>query len=559
MVISDKLCVLIPYYNPCGYQRRLDNLKACIKSLSRFPNVDIRIGEASSSLFVTDAVDRFVANDVLWHKERILNLMIEKYAKDYKYIAWIDADIVFLENNAINKVIEQLESKEVVHMFETLLYTPKDFDINVPQSVDCQYINSDLIRRAVAPNERVAIVGGAWAAKSDWILKNKLYDKAIIGGGDTLFYKAILKEQNDIEFLTKEAKDDYLSWANSIDAPSVAFTQNKAIHLWHGDDDGRMYQIRHHILQRNNFNPSIDLKLNSDGLYVIVNNKIRDEVEIYFTNRKEDGESHKQRVLKKIDYENQARLFGFPVVYSEQPVIVGISSIPERRHSLFKTLLSLAQQSKKPDIVYVCLNRYGCIPEEFKNIKLNIKAHISDLESVGKFYIDSEYENKDCYRFTVDDDILYPDDYIDKMIRHIEGRNRTSLIGVHGIVMKENSKSFYGDRIIFPFQDYMPIDYYVHIIGTGTMAWHSSTYNISHKIFPLTNNDDCQLGVLTERNNIPKVIVARPRFWLNAIVNEKESSISFNHQRNPIIFDKAVSSISWKNPKKPLKNLDIML
>jgi hypothetical protein len=42
-----------------------------------------------------DHVYRFRGHDVMWHKERLLNLVINQLPAQYTKVAWIDADAIF--------------------------------------------------------------------------------------------------------------------------------------------------------------------------------------------------------------------------------------------------------------------------------------------------------------------------------------------------------------------------------------------------------------------------------------------------------------------------------
>jgi len=62
------------------------------------------------------------------------------------------------------------------------------------------------------------------------------------------------------------------------------------IHYWHGSKKKRGYDTRWKILQENKFDPIRDLKKNSQGLYVINDEKpdLKNSIIKYFGARDED-------------------------------------------------------------------------------------------------------------------------------------------------------------------------------------------------------------------------------------------------------------------------------
>lgn len=73
---------------------------------------------------------------------------------------------------------------------------------------------------------------------------------------------------------------------------SVYFVSGEIQHLWHRDFENRYYEERKATLNKYNFNPNRDLKLNSDGCWEWATDKpdLQREVRLYFEERKEDKE-----------------------------------------------------------------------------------------------------------------------------------------------------------------------------------------------------------------------------------------------------------------------------
>ncbi len=57
-------------------------------------------------------------DDYLWYKENLINIALDRLPDDCQYVAWIDGDIEFSNENLIYDTISKLETHNVVQMFE---------------------------------------------------------------------------------------------------------------------------------------------------------------------------------------------------------------------------------------------------------------------------------------------------------------------------------------------------------------------------------------------------------------------------------------------------------
>src|SRR4051812_39160506 len=52
----------------------------------------------------------------LWHKEKSLNLLVERLPSDWAYVSFVDADVVFARGDWANETIHALQHYDVVQM-----------------------------------------------------------------------------------------------------------------------------------------------------------------------------------------------------------------------------------------------------------------------------------------------------------------------------------------------------------------------------------------------------------------------------------------------------------
>jgi hypothetical protein len=54
----------------------------------------------------------------VWIKENLINLGIKTLPEDWKFVAWIDADITFLNQNWVDETKEKLQSSDIVQLWQ---------------------------------------------------------------------------------------------------------------------------------------------------------------------------------------------------------------------------------------------------------------------------------------------------------------------------------------------------------------------------------------------------------------------------------------------------------
>ena len=110
--------------------------------------------------------------------------------------------------------------------------------------------------------------------------------------------------------------------------------------------------------------------------------------------------------------------------------IAAIATMPERLHLLEKVILSLRSQV---DIIQVYLNNFETIPTFLASEEaLLSRDALGDIGDAGKFFWFDKEEYD--YYLTVDDDLLYPENYVSTLIHEFEKRHKKAIIGVRGFL-----------------------------------------------------------------------------------------------------------------------------
>ena len=198
-----------------------------------------------------------------------------------------------------------------------------------------------------------------------------------------------------------------------------------------------------------------------------------------------------------------------------RPLIIYNLASYNREDSLELVVNSILPQC---DQLRVYLNCYSSIPKYLydPSIVYYTSQEYGDCGDIGKFHDCDNF--KDCYYFTIDDDIFYPKNYSDKLIDKIEKYDRKHVVGVHGVdLLRRPILDYYKDRKVYHFKKELLFDKPVDILGTGTVAYFSNSIEIYRSDFKKNNMADIWFSCKLERNNIKRICVEREIGWLNPI------------------------------------------
>jgi uncharacterized protein (UPF0332 family) len=134
--------------------------------------------------------------------------------------------------------------------------------------------------------------------KRELIQEIKLYDKAIIGGGDILFASTTIHKSLGKTMLCNGIPNnrykDFVSWSTNArqsfrDLEKATYLNGDSQHLWHDERKYRIYGARHYLLLLKGFNPKTHLGIEKEtGLYILENEEIATLLKTYFWFREQE-------------------------------------------------------------------------------------------------------------------------------------------------------------------------------------------------------------------------------------------------------------------------------
>lgn len=302
------LWVITCYFNPSGYASIKRNYDRFIAEMKRsgVPVKTVELSYTGNFVITGHHVIHVHAKDAMWHKERLLNIALYSLPKTCKYVAWVDADITFLNENWVADTIAKfngLRSHAVVQLFEQVqMLDPVG---NFYKSA-YGYAFSHATGFVIDPcNDRYPYqnpdnhkhTGFAWAARISYLKAiGGFYDKHIMGGGDYQMALGFYGHFNDpwYERFIGEFKKDLVEWSrkcHQIIQGNVGYVQGGILHHWHGHADDRNYIDRTKILNEYEYDPNVDIKLNRDDVWEWATHKhgLHAAVKAYFNKRNDDA------------------------------------------------------------------------------------------------------------------------------------------------------------------------------------------------------------------------------------------------------------------------------
>jgi hypothetical protein len=184
--------------NPCRYHSRARLFDAFAQ----------RVAEAGARLTIVEASfgDRDPAhvygtanyvgvrtNHELWHKENLINLGIARLPADWRYVAWIDADLTFARPDWAKETVEQFQHFSVVQMWSHAIdLGPQHETMATHMGFGYAHVHRKPVNHSNAPYE-FWHPGFAWAARREFVERvGGLVDWTLLGAADHIMACAIL-------------------------------------------------------------------------------------------------------------------------------------------------------------------------------------------------------------------------------------------------------------------------------------------------------------------------------------------------------------------------------
>lgn len=298
------LHVIAVSFNPRRFKSHVNNYTAfekhMLESGVQLTVVECAYGDIPHQFGDNDLINHVpvYAKNPIWVKENLINIGISRLPRDWKYVAWIDADITFERPDWAAETVYALQHYDFVQPWENCI----DSDISGGMGENhFSFCRQWLKERATCTKMgksgyRFAHPGFAWAATRQ-ALENTggLIETAVLGAGDHHMSLAMIGKA-DLSIpagVTDAYRAPILRWQDRCKTHvngNIHYVPGTIRHAYHGNKADRQYISRWDILKKHNFDPFQDLKTNTSGVYELAGNKpeLKRDVMAYFNNREED-------------------------------------------------------------------------------------------------------------------------------------------------------------------------------------------------------------------------------------------------------------------------------
>lgn len=313
--VKETLYVITPIFNPKRFRSRWKLYKNFEKYIldskqAHLVTIECTYGHREKCITRKESPNHTVihvkTNSEIWLKENLINLAIQRLPENWKYVAWIDADIMFARQDWVGETIQKLQHYQFVQMFSQAVDLSPKYEI-IKQHYGFMYC---YVNHIPNKNRRMALPyydsddavywhpGFAWAARREAIdAVGGLVDWSILGGGDMFMAYALIGQLNPKSLPKSLGKSglrllkEWQARAEKYIKRNVGYVDGLLLHNWHGKKKDRKYKDRGQILTDAKFDPELDLKKDWQGLYQLTDRslELRDNSREYFSQRNEDS------------------------------------------------------------------------------------------------------------------------------------------------------------------------------------------------------------------------------------------------------------------------------
>ena len=274
------------YFNLANSSKRLRNYRCFRRRLTGplltvewHPHQRFQLKSGDADLLL-----QIGGGDFMWQKERLLRTAIAALPDYVKYVAWVDCDILFKNQDWKDEARGLLHNNPVIQLFsevacpdeaesKLLVDSPEHLDdvdsaqrsaresfLSMFRRLKEDVVRFDLDRRfepdGISSNNimKRPAHGFAWAAQSAFVRKIGVYDRCIMGAGDMLFCygvtglgQRLIDSQKAAGWAFYGDCQSYRSWASQTAeacAGRWGCIGGRILHLFHGSLQDRQYRSR---------------------------------------------------------------------------------------------------------------------------------------------------------------------------------------------------------------------------------------------------------------------------------------------------------------------------
>lgn len=299
--ISDKLPVVMVISNPCSFKRRWTLAKRFQQHMEEFDDVELYCVELiynDQEFHVTQSdnpnhLQLRTHTSPIWAKETLCNMAVKKLLpKDWKCVAFIDADIEFLNPYWADQTLKILNGcKDVLQLFShTIDMDANENTMQIFSGFGFQYeqgkIYKDRGQDFFHPGYSLAMTRKAY----DKI--GGVFEYSILGSGDYNMMMALIGSDKSINEMTHEGyKKKIRELVKNCRNLRLGYVPNVSRHSYHGSKKNRHYSDRWKLLVKHQYDPYEHTTHDENGMLIPSEKcpkELLEDIVKYFASRNED-------------------------------------------------------------------------------------------------------------------------------------------------------------------------------------------------------------------------------------------------------------------------------
>ena len=203
------------------------------------------------------------------------------------------------------------------------------------------------------------------------------------------------------------------------------------------------------------------------------------------------------------------------------PRVAAIATLASRQETFEKVLPVIRAQVGH---VFIYLDGYATPPAFLQGLDRVTVCHAGDLHCSSRFLCLRELAGPSVVAI-VDDDIVYPQDYVAGLTEVLQQLEGNAVVGVHGRIFLPPHRSYVRDTLMQGFALGLSRPCHVHELGTGTSAFVSDRLPIDPREWDRHDMDDIVVATEAQKRGLPRVAVARPSGWLKPYAEGQADSL----------------------------------
>jgi hypothetical protein len=308
---DEPLYVVAVISNPRRFKRRYQLYREFRERMLatkgiHFVTVEATYGERAAEVMPTadmaEQYDHYIVQTEnraeSWSKESLINYGVCKLPGDWKYMAWIDADIVFNNPDWVSATKHALQHHPFVQMFQTAADLGVNGEImNTFRGFGWNWASG------LKPPHKGKTYNGHWHPGFAWACTREgftalsaLPDYAVLGSGDHHLAMALIglgEYTVPAELLVyKEMVMAMQSRLHGIlHGDLLGYVPGTILHHWHGKKSDRRYVERWGVLLKHKYNPIQHTHRDINGIVTLNSNlpEFQRDLRNYFISRNEDS------------------------------------------------------------------------------------------------------------------------------------------------------------------------------------------------------------------------------------------------------------------------------